>query len=86
MKTITFKGEEYVFGADSLDEPGFIAKRKDFEQGRCSFAHYFPDERGVMRLHKQIGSRKDIQITGDSDVAPGGIRAMLNMLFDWSRT
>jgi len=85
MKNIRFKGEEYLFDGDSLDEEGFIAKREDFENGICSFAHYFPDQ-GVMRFGDQIGTRADIEILGDAHAEIDG-DAIANVLFhpSWTR-
>jgi hypothetical protein len=79
MKTIKFNGEEYLFGGDSLDESDFIAKVEDYENGACSYAHYFP-ERGVLRFGQQIGTRDDIEIISDCDVEPNLDVALLNMV------
>jgi hypothetical protein len=79
MKTIKFKGEEYLFGGDSLDEDGFIAKREDYENGVCSYAHYFPD-RGVLRFMQKIGERDDIEVIGDGEADVNFGEAITNML------
>jgi hypothetical protein len=80
VKTIRFKGEEYLFGGDSLDEDGFIAKREDYENGVCSYAHYFPD-RGVLRFREKIGERADIEIIGDGDDAEMNVGTALENMF-----
>ena len=83
MKNIKFQDEEYLFGGDSLDESGFIAKREVFENGECSYAHYYPDQ-GVMRFQERIGGREDIEILGNATV---GEPDLLNMLThpSWER-
>ena len=80
MKNIKFKGEEYLFGGNSLDEDGFIAKREAFEAGVVSFAHYSV-EQGVMRYKQRIGSRNDIEIISDADDnAPVSVERLINIL------
>lgn len=71
MKIVSFKGQEYLFGGDSLDEGGFVATREQYETGECSFAHWFPD-RGLLRYCEKIGSREDLAIIGDTDAVCGG--------------
>lgn len=81
MKRIKFRGEEYLFGGDSLDESGFISKQEDFQNGRVSFAHYFPGQ-GVMRFREQIGRREDIQILGDGEAEIDFSEVVNNMVLD----
>jgi hypothetical protein len=87
MKTIRFKGTEYLFGGESLEESGFIAKQEDYENGICSYAHYFP-EQGVMRFQEQIGTREDIEIVSDAMVdVKDPLDSILNVLThpSWTR-
>lgn len=79
MKAIKFKGEEYLFGGDSLDEDGFIAKREDYEKGIVSYAHYFPD-RGVLRFMRKIGDREEIEVIGEGEADVQIGEALTNML------
>jgi hypothetical protein len=66
MLTIKFQNEEYVFTGESLEEGGSIARLEDFENGRCSFAHLFPDG-NISRFGMLIGTREDIEIIGNCD-------------------
>ncbi len=66
MKIINFKGKKYFFGGEHLDEDGFIATKHQYENGLCSFAHYFPSQ-GVMRFCEKIGERKDLKIIDDKE-------------------
>ena len=79
MKGIRFKGREYLFSGNSLDEKGFIATRTQFENGHCSYAHFYPGE-GVLRFGEKIGDREDIEILGDAEAGmkPGALLNMLN--------
>jgi hypothetical protein len=79
MKSIRFKGREYLFSGNALDEKGFIATRTQFENGHPSYAHYYPDN-GVLRFGEKIGDREDIEILGDAEAGmkPGALLNMLN--------
>lgn len=68
MKRIRFKGTEYLFKGDSLDESGFIATRNQYENAQTSFAHYYPGL-GIMRFNEKIGSAEDIEIIGDANIS-----------------
>src|SRR5437879_4186436 len=78
VKMIRFKGEEYLFGGESLDEDGFIGTKEAFESGIASYAYYFPS-RGVLRHGTAIGTREDIEILGEANVTPND-EALMNVL------
>ena len=61
MKKIKFKGEEYIFGGDDLDEGHFIATEDQYMSGKISFAHLCLDGR-IIRFKKVIGDRSDIEV------------------------
>lgn len=65
MKRILFKGKEFLFGGDSLEESGVIASREEFENFTISYAYYLRGC-GVMRFNRKIGEKEDIQIIGDA--------------------
>lgn len=69
MKEILFKGKKYLSDIESLDEKGFIATKYQYQNGLCSYAHYYPDL-GVLRFRDKIGRREDIKILKDVNVEP----------------
>jgi hypothetical protein len=82
MKLVRFKGVEYLFGGESLDQDGFVATREQYESGEASFAHWFLD-RGLMQHGKKIGSREDLELIGEAEAQCGGnypLGAIVNIL------
>lgn len=80
MKLIRFKGKEYIFSGDSLDEDGFVAEREAYRNGEPSFAHWVP-EKGLLRFGDKVGGREDIEILGDAVDQISGENALDNILF-----
>lgn len=65
MLTIKFQDKDYVF-VDGPGVGGAIATLDDFENGRCSYAHLYPDGT-IKRFNQVIGSVDDIEITGSCE-------------------
>ena len=79
MKLIKFKGKQYLFVGESLDESAPIATKKQYQNGLCSYAHYYPNE-GISRFGIKIGECSDIQVLKDVEVKPNLPKAFFNIL------
>ena len=65
MLRVTFKGTEYLFTGDNLDTHGAITTPEAYAAGTVSFAHYFPQDGGViMRWQEIIGTKVNLAIIG----------------------
>lgn len=62
VKTITFKGEPYLYIRGALATP------EQFQHGRRSFAHHFPEHNAVMQNGLTIGTNEDVVFTGETTV------------------
>lgn len=69
MKEVLFKGKKYLFVGESLDEDAPICTKKEYRNGLCSYAHYYP-KAGISRFGEKIGECSDIKILKDTDVKP----------------
>jgi hypothetical protein len=82
---IKFQDRQYLLDG-TLEEGGPIATPKQMANFQTSYAYLFSD--GIVkRYRKQIGTREDITIIGESDITPGcrsmsGLAVMLANLFD----
>ena len=86
MMKIEFQGEEYLFGGDTLEEGGFIAKPEAYIQGKCSYAHLLTGGE-VRRFGDTIGHRTEIKVLDYNCPDPSDslsdnerIDSMLNMI------
>lgn len=78
MKTIKFKGEDYLLVGDMI-EGGPIATLEQYENGRCSYAHLY-ENGDIIRFGELIGNRNEIEVTGEIEASIK--RPFLEMLLD----
>ena len=77
---IIFKGNEYILVA------GGITTKEDFENGRISYAHLYPD--GIIKRHTEIiGTKDDIIFTDEFIEATPNLDGFFEGLFgdSWTR-
>ena len=67
MLKIRFKGCEYLFTGDSLDEDGALTTEERYAAGEESYAHCF-SHGAVMRYGKQIEYLEDVEVVGPVEV------------------
>jgi hypothetical protein len=87
MLRVRLCGAEYVFIGDNLLVGGAIALAEDFQHGRASYAHLWPDG-AVKRFGETIARRDDVTvIEAIPDLQPAD-DALANMMSDdsWPET
>lgn len=60
VQEIQFQGKDFILTSpNGSDSP--IATIKEFQNGDCSFAHFYRGSGKIMRFHEQIGTIDDIE-------------------------